>query len=566
MKREEMTKEQLMEELEAMRRHREEVKNCKKEFESTQSRYQKLLDAAPDPMIFTNPDYEIIFVNSQAEDLFGYTQQEMVCKHLDMLIPARYRRVHKGYVKEFFSNPRRRLMGAGLKIFAIRKDGTEFRADISLSPMRLNGDLITVAAIRDITERVREQELIEKNYFVQKVVDSILKMSLENIPLVQKMAGALDLVLSFPYMSLGRKGAVYLVSGDNRDLVLAVERGLDEGQREACRRIPLGKCLCGKAAAECALLFTDCPGEDHEPQFAGFPHGHYCVPIVAGGEKPRPLGLINVYVREGHKRDPDEEAFLTAVADIFAGMIVREMAEREKDRLQANLAQAEKLAALGRVAANVSHAIRNPLTSVGGFAKRLQKMLPDGTSGKEYAGLIASEVSTLESILRNVLSFSRAAPPKLEGHDIRGVIDSILALHEDALRRHSITLEKSYSRVPEVRIDREQAQEAIENIIVNAIDAMPSGGKLSVELAITAIGGKPHVTVRIKDTGQGMDEELLEKIFEPFFSTKAVKGGAGLGLPISKKIMEDHGGSISVESKPGQGTAFSLNFPLRTPA
>ncbi|MDA8388636.1 MAG: HAMP domain-containing sensor histidine kinase, partial [Nitrospiraceae bacterium] len=106
---------------------------------------------------------------------------------------------------------------------------------------------------------------------------------------------------------------------------------------------------------------------------------------------------------------------------------------------------------------------------------------------------------------------------------------------------------------------------AIENIIVNAVDVMSGGGSLRVEVALTLIEEKPHVTVKIKDTGQGMDEELMEKIFEPFFSTKAAKGGAGLGLPISKKIMEEHGGSISVESSPGQGSTFLLNFPAPTP-
>lgn len=180
----------------------------------------------------------------------------------------------------------------------------------------------------------------------------------------------------------------------------------------------------------------------------------------------------------------------------------------------------------------------------------------------EYADLIASEVATLENILKNVLSYSRAAPPRLEKQDPAGVIDSVLAVYEGALRERSIYVEKAYARTPSAPLDREKAQEAIENIIVNAMDAMPSGGRLSIELDNTIIGGKPYVTIRIKDTGQGMDADLMEKIFEPFFSTKDYKGGAGLGLPISKKIMEEHGGSISVESKPGEGSTFSLNFPL----
>ena len=556
----------LVEERDKTAREIEAAAGCRKDFERAQTRYQRLLDAAPDPMIFVNAEQQIVFANAQAEELFGYSLEEMVCRHLEMLIPSRYRRMHRGFVQGYFSNPRRRPVGSGLKIYALRKDGLEFRADISLSPLKMDGEVITVAAIRDITSRVREQEVMERNLYIQRAVDSILKISLEDVALDQKMARVLDIVLSFPYLSLGRKGAFYLVEGDgkSRELVLQAERGMDPEERASCRRIPFGECICGRAADKCRLLFEECKGEEHELKFTDAPHGHYCVPIFSAGREPAPLGVIDIYVREGHMRDPDEEAFLTAVSDIFAGMIARERAEREKERLQSNLAQAEKLAALGRVAANVSHAIRNPLTAVGGFAKRLQKKLAEGTPEREYADLIASEVGTLESILKNVLAYSRAIPPKLERHDIRRVLDEVLQLHEDEFRQHSITVKKSYAEAPDIYLDRQQAMEAVENIVVNAIDSMPEGGVLGVELAISLIEGKPHVTVKIKDTGQGMDEELVGKIFEPFFSTKAVKGGAGLGLPISKKIVEEHGGSVSVESSRGRGSVFSLNFPVRT--
>ena len=324
MTKERLTKEQLKEELAGMRQSMCQLNECRKEFESAQDRYKKLLDATPDSMIFVSKDYEIISVNSQAEELFGYTQEEMVCHRLDLLIPNRYHRVHRGFVEGFFSNPRRRPMGAGLKIYARKKDGTEFRANISLSPLRLNEDLVTVAAIRDITGQVMEQESIERNYYLQQAVDSILKISLEEAPLKDKMARALEFIVSFPYLSLERNGAVYLVSGNSntRELAVEAETGMDEEHRVSCRRVPMGNCLCGKSALECEVLFMDCT-DGHDLRFNKFPHGHYCVPIVAAGENPEPLGLLNVYVREGHRRDEAEEAFLRSVADIFAGMIVR---------------------------------------------------------------------------------------------------------------------------------------------------------------------------------------------------------------------------------------------------
>ncbi len=559
MKRAEMTREQLQEELDEMRRKMAEVEKCRKDFLAVQEKYHGLLDVSPDPMIFVTSDYEIVFANAQAEELFGYKQEELVCQSLNTLIPGRYHRMHRSFVEGFFANPRRRPMGVGLKLYALRKTGEEFRVDISLSPIRLNGEVVVVAAVRDITERIRQQEVVEKNYYFQRVLDSILKISLETAPLNQKLSRALELILSVPHLALEMKGAVYLISRESKELILAANSGMSEAQIAACSRVPLGKCLCGKAAQKCEILFTDCPGEGHEIQFeSAFPHGHYCVPIVSGG---RPLGLINVYLREGHKRDPDEDAFLTSVSDAFAGMIARDETEREKERLQADLVQTEKLAALGRITANVAHSIRNPLTSVGGFARRLQKKLARGSAEGEYADFIVEEVAALEKILSSVLSYSRTSPARMEEHDIRDVTGFVLSMYGDALKEHSIAVARDYKEVPRVLMDRQRVQEALENVIINAIDAMPSGGKLTVEISEIAVKEKPYIAVKIKDTGPGIEKEAADRIFEPFFSTKTNRGGYGLGLSISRKIIEEHGGFISVESKPGEGSVFYLYFP-----
>ncbi len=558
-KKAELTREQLIEELAEMRHRMADVERCRKDFLAVQSKYHGLLDASPDPMIFVTRNYEIIFANAQAEELFGYRQDELVCQSLGILIPKRYHRMHRNFAEEFFSSPRRRPMGEGLKLYALKKNGDEFRVDISLSPLKLNGELVTVAAIRDITERIKQQDMVEKNYYFQRVLDSILKISLETAPLSQKLSRALELVLSVPHLALEMKGSVYLVSRESAELILTANSGLSEGQIAACSRVPLGKCLCGEAAQKCELLFTDCPGAGHEIQFEDtFPHGHYCVPIVSGG---RPLGLINVYLREGHKRDPDEDAFLISVSDAFAGMIARYETEREKERLQADLAQTEKLAALGRITANVAHSIRNPLTSVGGFARRLQKKLNAGSAEREYSDFIVEEVAALEKILSGVLSYSRVAPEHLEEYDMRDLSDFVLSMYADALKEHSIAVVRTYREVPNILMDRQRAQEALENVIINAIDTMPSGGKLTVEISEITAREQPYVVVKVKDTGAGIEKEIADRIFEPFFSTKAEKGGFGLGLSISRKIVEEHGGFISVESKPGEGSVFYLHFP-----
>ncbi len=553
------TREELAHELGEMRVKLEQLEACRREFDGARRRYEKLLDAAPDAMIFVGRSCKIVLVNPQMEKLFGYTQEEVVGKELDILIPERFRGQHRKFVEGYFSDPRVRSMGGDLKIYARRKDGTEFRGDISLSPIQIEGELLVTAAIRDISERVQAQEQIERNYHIQRVMNILLKSSLEPVPLDVQLDSALDLILSVPYLSLQAKASIYLVEGEPKELALKSERGMTLQERTSCGKVPMGKCLCGRAAAECEVVFADCVGEGHEIRFEEMSaHGHYCVPIISGG---KPLGLINVHVQQWHKRDTSEEAFLSAVANTLAGVIERRRAEEEKGRLQERLVQSEKLAALGRITANVAHEIRNPLTSVGGFARRLQKRLTEGTAERQYADSIVSEVSALENILREVLGYSRVPVPRFSRENIADVLDDVLKMYEGILTEHAIKVEKAYVDVPEVRIDREQVKEVVGNIILNAIDAMPAGGTLAVATAREQVNDIPHAAVHISDTGEGIPEKNMDKIFEPFFTTRVAKRGIGLGLSISKKIMEDHGGFIAVKSIIGKGSTVSLFFP-----
>ncbi|MGD0885272.1 MAG: PAS domain S-box protein [Thermodesulfovibrionales bacterium] len=548
-----------MHELEDMRRNLEALETCRREFEGVQERYEELLNAAPDAMIFASRDSEIALVNAQTEKLFGYTQAELIGKKLDVLIPERFRERHHHFVANYFESPRLRPMGSDFKIYGRKKNTSEFRADITLSPIKIDGALLVVAAVRDITDRIQAQEQIERNYHIQRVINSLLKSSLEPIALDLQIESALNQILSVPYLALQSKGSIYLVEGDPKELVLKAERGMIESERAGCQRVPLGTCLCGKAAATCKVVFADCVDAGHELQFADtFPHGHYCVPIVSGG---KPLGVINVYVQESHDREPAEEGFLLAVAHTLAGVIERRQTESEKQRLQEQLVQSEKLAALGRVAANVAHEIRNPLTSVGGFARRLQKRFHERTTEREYADFIVSEVTLLEDILRDVLTYSRATVLRIEEQDIHEILDAALLMYEEACRVHAIMIRRSYGNVPKIPVDKEQVIEVIGNLLLNAIDAMPNGGTLTVATDQVLLQDAAYCAIRLTDSGEGIAQEILDKISEPFFTTKVSKHGIGLGLPISKKIVDDHGGFISVESTVGKGSVFSIYFP-----
>jgi len=243
-----------------------------------------------------------------------------------------------------------------------------------------------------------------------------------------------------------------------------------------------------------------------------------------------------------------------------------EVAKKTEDlkKSQDKLVQAEKLASLGRMASDVAHEIRNPLTAIGGFARRLYKIV-NGQKEKEYAEVVVTEVDRLEKILRDVLAFSREARYHLEKHNIGDVVQDTVKTYEDLCREHYINVEIKIERnLPPVLLDREQVRQAITNLITNAIDAMPDGGTLTIRAGNEVLHDVTYTFLRVSDTGRGIPKDKLPLIFEPFFSTKEIGHGTGLGLSITRKIMEEHGGFIKAESELGKGSEFSLYFPYQS--
>ncbi len=421
---------------------------------------------------------------------------------------------------------------------------------------------LAISNARKYRKIKRAEEKIKQDYYIQSTISSILHISLEPISIKEQLERILDLILSTPLLDLQPKGCIYLVEDDPNVLVMKTQRGLPESLLSICAKVPFGRCLCGRAASTRGIVFADCVDGRHEILYQGIlPHGHYCVPVRSGKQV---LGVICMYTNEGHKRYKREGEFLSAVADTLAGIIERKRIESEKRELREQLHRSEKLSALGRLTANVAHEIRNPLTVLGGFARRLNRKISDGKS-KEYCELIISETSRLERILRNVLTFSNEAGLHIEKHNINEIVNEALMIHEDICDEQSISVHKSFGDIPPIQIDKNQAKQAIDNLISNAIDSMPNGGILTVTTNKEVLNETTYAVIKVIDTGEGISEEKLSMIFEPFFTTKAIglNYSTGLGLSISKKIVEDHGGFIRAESLIGEGSTFCLYFPYR---
>ncbi|MBL7032251.1 MAG: sensor histidine kinase, partial [Nitrospira sp.] len=232
--------------------------------------------------------------------------------------------------------------------------------------------------------------------------------------------------------------------------------------------------------------------------------------------------------------------------------------------VQEKLIQVEKLSAIGRLTADVAHEIRNPLTSIGGFARRLNKRLAEGSREKNYAEIVVSEVDRLERILRDVLTFSKEIKVEMELHEINGVIKESLNTFAGLCMEQGIEVEENLDpSLPEILIDKDQIRQAVNNLISNAIDVMSDGGRLKVKSYNEHIHEVDYVAVEVADNGPGLPLEALDMIFEPFYTTKEIGAGTGLGLSICKKIMDEHHGLLYVESKPGEGATFNMMFPYQ---
>ena len=228
------------------------------------------------------------------------------------------------------------------------------------------------------------------------------------------------------------------------------------------------------------------------------------------------------------------------------------------------LVRSEKLIAMGKLSAGVAHEIRNPLNAMKGAIVYLRRRRPEDNLILEYTQLILEEVERLNRFVTEFLSYACQPPPKRMPGDFNDLIRKALTLYEEKLREQNIVLSKALDPdLPMLPMDSNQMGQVIANLLINAMDAMPEGGSLEIRtrgLPETTSPDSPvRVVMTMKDNGIGISKDDLGGIFDPFFSAK--ENGAGLGLPISLRIVENHGGSLTVESSEGEGTILTLELP-----
>ncbi|OHB27996.1 MAG: histidine kinase [Desulfuromonadaceae bacterium GWC2_58_13] len=224
--------------------------------------------------------------------------------------------------------------------------------------------------------------------------------------------------------------------------------------------------------------------------------------------------------------------------------------------IEEQLRRADRLSALGELSAGLAHEIRNPLGSIRGTAEILKDGIDPADKRYEFAQILIKEVDRLNRVVQDFLDFSRPAAARRESFDVLEVLRDVLTLTRQPTQKNQVRVVFEGEGALKVPGDREQLKQAFLNLVLNALQAMPAGGTLTVSAGAEA----GEAQIRFADTGQGIPEESLDRIFNPFFTTRSE--GTGLGLAITHRIVQGHGGRIEVESRPGEGAIFTLHLPL----
>nr|CAX84111.1 Sensor protein [uncultured bacterium] len=440
---------------------------------------------------------------------------------------------------------------------------------ITLSPLDAPGaPQGMVQTSVDVTEKKMAVGRLNRHLFDQGIIATMMHLSLSDIFTFEEiLQQALQLTLSSHRFSLLSRGSIFLRKGETLELV--AQQGLHSHLLTACATVPFGWCLCGRAAATGALVYSECVDHRHDITFPEMtPHGHYCMPI---GDPKNVLGVLNLYVPEGHGGTEDELTFVKTIADTLAGIIRRVQLQAERTAEAVHFAE-ESSRTKSQFLANMSHEIRTPINAVMGMHYLLQQTLLTDQQ-QDYLDKADNGAHSLLGLINDILDFSKIEAGKLEieaiDFQLSDMLENLADITSGITRKKNIELVITIPPdVPDHLVgDPTRLGQILLNLVSNAAKFTAEGMVLVSVTGFTALpDDQVELRFAVRDTGIGMTPEQLGKLFQAFTqadsSTVRKFGGTGLGLTISKQLVEKMGGAIEATSMAGEGSEFTFTARL----
>ncbi len=527
---------------------------------------RQLLEMAPDAILTVDRDGLILFANSQTEQLFGYRREELLGQTIEILLPEQLREIHQHHRQEYYRAPRTRPMGIGLELWARRKDGTEFPVEISLSPLDTDHGLLVSAAVRDITPRKR----LEDGLRFLSEASRLLASAIDRDTLLQVTA-------RLPVPVLADCCIVDVLSGDGRlqrvaishkdsDLEVRLQEALGEYTAEPGSEHPIWRVLrtgraclssqpndawLGSSSRQLCLLETLAP------------RSYLCVPLLAGD---RVLGTILLLSSEPD-RYKEEELALGEELGRRAGVAL------DNARLYQELQDAIKTR--NDFLAMITHDLKTPLAAASTYLQALRLRL--ASSGQDEDPGIEAILGNIERVIhqmadqiQELLDIARLqSSQKLElvrrPVSLAEVVRKVVEDFRRTARGHQLRLRIDQPE-PIGMWDAARLQRVVANLLSNAIKYSPEGQDVEISVRLEGGANSGIGVLTVRDNGIGIPATELWRVFDRFYRASNVKGttgGTGMGLASAKQIVEQHGGTIEVDSKEGSGSTFTVRLPLQ---